>query len=467
MKILLVNPPIPNCFMMYENADEQARETFSQRVIVGPPLGLNYVGAVLPDDDIIILDIKAECDQNPNYDVEAEFNTQLETFRPDVVGFTGITAQYNWVKKLLKLVNRFDPDILKIVGGLHATSAPDDYEDSETDLVIIGVGHFTFHKIVEEYKENYKNADFSKIPGLAVKNGNNRGHLHYSQSLKECSYIEFRKIHFPNEIFPNRNLTDKYSYANPIVGKELTYFITSLGCTHKCNFCYLWQFTNGKYYYRNIENIIAELKTLDRFPLIRLCDAHTFGDITKSKELFTRIKEEDLDSHIYVGDVRTDTAVKYPKLMQLAGKSGLRAVVCGLEAYDDEGLAKLGKDNSINNTRRAFTILREAGINVLGNYIIRPDYDERDFERLGRFISDNLIARSNLTILTPFPGTDQWHQMKANLTITNYDYFNLATAVVKTKLPEKTFYSKINEVLKISGKATKAYYEKYNEHLVI
>jgi hypothetical protein len=54
--------------------------------------------------------------------------------------------------------------------------------------------------------------------------------------------------------------------------------------------------------------------------------------------------------------------------------------------------------------------------------------------------------------MTPFPGTPQYEAMKDSIIIKNLDYYNLVNAVVKTKLPEDVFYSKIVELYKLSRK---------------
>ena len=96
--------------------------------------------------------------------------------------------------------------------------------------------------------------------------------------------------------------------------------------------------TAGRYFNKKIETILAELKTMDQYPIIRLCDANTFGNPKEARELFSRIIEEGLNQHFYMADVRTDFVVSHPDIMELAVKAGLQIVVCGLEATSDEEL---------------------------------------------------------------------------------------------------------------------------------
>ena len=45
-----------------------------------------------------------------------------------------------------------------------------------------------------------------------------------------------------------------------------------------------------------------------------------------------------------------------------------------------------------------------------------------------------------LTILTPFPGTEYYEEVKHLLLTKNYDYYDLIHTVLPTKLPVKKFY---------------------------
>ena len=58
----------------------------------------------------------------------------------------------------------------------------------------------------------------------------------------------------------------------------------------------------------------------------------------------------------------------------------------GFEATTDEELEKYNKRTTVANTVKAIDILHSAGILCAGNYIISPDYDEKDFERVAKFV---------------------------------------------------------------------------------
>ncbi|MBU2632040.1 MAG: radical SAM protein, partial [Proteobacteria bacterium] len=91
-------------------------------------------------------------------------------------------------------------------------------------------------------------------------------------------------------------------------------------------------------------------------------------------------------------------------------------------------------------------------------------FDEKDFERVGVFIENNPIYFSGFTILTPFPGTEQWDILKNKIVIQDLDYYNLTNAVIKTRLPEKEFYRRVSELYKTGTKARETFLERYQPH---
>ncbi|WP_026476564.1 B12-binding domain-containing radical SAM protein [Alkaliphilus transvaalensis] len=463
MKILLVNPVIPHAFRLLDFADEKAKRSIGRRVMVGPPLALNELAGMVPEEEIIILDQKTELDNNPQYDYLEAYKEELEVFKPDIVCITCITAQYNATLKILEVTKKYNPEILTMVGGIHPTLCKESFIGTDADILTIGLGKNSFRMIVEVYKAQGYYGDYSKIPGLAL-NKDNR--LIITRSLCSLSYSEIKENYLFDKVMPNRVLTDKYNYTIKHVNQKIHYLSTSSGCTHKCNFCSIWQTTNGLYFHKDVETIIDELKTMDQYHIIRFCDANTFGDIKKARLLFNRIIEEGLDFHDYMADVRTDTVLKHPDLIELAVKAGLKIVICGLEATSDEELKAYNKDNTVENITKGLRVLNDLGVYVNGNYIVKPEYVEKDFERLAKFVEDNPIYHSGFTVLTPFPGTPLWEEVKDQITIKNFDYYNLTNAVVKTTLPEKDFYLNVAELYKTSLKTTDKYLKIYGNELL-
>lgn len=452
MRILLVNPPVPHVNLIAEHHKGLELE-INKRELLGPPLALNDIAGVLRDEEVRIVDQKFENDANENYDFEDAIYDEVKNFEPQIVGISCFTAHVNSAKKILKTVRDYNSKILTVVGGLHTVLRPEDFCVPEVDLIVIGLGKRTMRSIVDAFKANPSEPDFSKIPGLGIPVD---GKLKYTPQLTELSRAEIKKEHYlyydKEEYFPNRDLTLRYNYIIEARNEKVHYINTSLGCTDRCNFCGLWKFANGYYIPRQIPTVIKEIKSMDEYPIIRMVDAHTFGDVGNSRLLFETLINENIQ-HAYIVDVRTDTVCRHPDLFALAAKAGVKVAIIGFEATTDEELAEFGKNTTVANTIDAIDILHSVGIWCAGNYIIDPDYDDKDFERIAKFIDDHPVLFAGFTVMTPFPGTPQYDMVKDRIIIKDLDYYNLVNAVVRTNLPEDDFYTKIVELYKLSLKA--------------
>ena len=118
------------------------------------------------------------------------------------------------------------------------------------------------------------------------------------------------------------------------VGGNVGFVSTAYGCTHCCSFCSIPSLTAGRYLNHSIEAIIRDIKLLDDISLVRFVDANTFGTINTARPLAEEIIRLEIKKK-FVADIRADTVVRNPDLMQLWKKAGLDAVVIGFEEIDD------------------------------------------------------------------------------------------------------------------------------------
>ena len=96
MRILLIKPPQnPNLISvsLYE------------------PLELEYLAASVKNHDVRILDMR----------INQSLDQELMKFKPELVGITAYTCDFNIVKQTLQRIKEFDNSIRIVAGGHHAT----------------------------------------------------------------------------------------------------------------------------------------------------------------------------------------------------------------------------------------------------------------------------------------------------------------------------------------------------------
>ena len=225
MKILLIEPAKAPLTL--------GGEDFS----IYEPLALEYVAAgVAQDHDVKILDLR----------LEKNLSRVLQEFSPDIVGITAYTVHVNTVRGLFDTIKDWNPKVLTVVGGHHATIVPEDFASPSIDLIVMGEGVFTFRDVVERFE---RGQGFDSVPGIAFqRNGR----------LVKADYAPATDLDtFP---FPERDLTAEYRkhYYSEWM-RPLASIRTSKGCPFRCSFCALWKIAGGRYLKREPAKIVEEL----------------------------------------------------------------------------------------------------------------------------------------------------------------------------------------------------------------
>lgn len=410
MKILLIQPA-------------KAQKTIGgEDVFIYEPLALEYLASgVKSDHDVKILDMR----------IDKDLDSQMQKFRPDVVGITAYTVHVNTVKNLFNKIKTIDPDIFTVVGGHHATVAPEDFFTPYIDLVVMGEGVFVFKEIISRLVSK---RPFDGIAGISyLKDG--------EQIMNPPEPITDLDI-FP---FPARELTEKYrKYYYSEWMRPLASIRTSKGCPNRCNFCALWKLTGGKYLKRKPENIVRELSGIKE-KYVFFADDESLVDANRMKILAGLIKEAGIKKRYFLYG-RSDTIVKNPELIKTWKDIGLERVFVGLEFFRDEDLKYINKGSTIENNKEAIKILQSNGIEIYASFIVRPDFNEEDFKEFKEYCRKMEFTFLSFAVLTPLPGADLYEEVKGNLITTDYDLFDFIHTQLPTKLPLKEFFNNLNSL---------------------
>jgi radical SAM superfamily enzyme YgiQ (UPF0313 family) len=245
---------------------------------------------------------------------------------------------------------------------------------------------------------------------------------------------------------PNRSLTDKYrSRYFYLFENSVASIQTSLGCTFPCNFCSCQHFTGRRFITRSPELIVEDLKTIKE-EFIMFCDDHTFIDVKRMERLHDLIAAAGIKKR-YFAYTRTDCVVKNPDIFAKWARIGLVLVMTGLEAIDDTRINEVNKRTSVEINEKAVEILAQNGIALSAGFLIMPDYTEEDFQRIDAYVRRHPnIVLTELTPLTPLPGTGFHQEVKDKITTHHREVYDLAHFVLPTTgLSEAKMYRLIQK----------------------
>ena len=404
---------------------EFPKRYFSFFPIYEPLHGLLF-GAIARDlADTVIFDRRFETDES--------LARLIRELKPDIVGATThVGAELFNVKRLFSIVKKIHPDALTIVGGQHSTLLPEDLFDDSVDLVCIGPGEETFREVVET---RISGGDYTNVSGLAVRQGD--AYVITPQRVPKSRTI----ISWPRF---DRSLVTRYKkhyYFRFEILRPTVYTITSSGCPHRCKFCSLWAASGGVYRVRKPEEVVDDIISQPQ-TYVHITDDNTFYNEENALEVYRLLKKTGVKKKI-LAYARADTVVQKTHILEKWREIGLAALVLGVEACSDEHLQYLNKKTSVDVNIHAHRILESLGIENWAHFVIMPNFQKEDFERVWNFV-DRLNMTYPLFIpLTPVPGTPLFFESKAkgNLSVFDYGFYNLQYMALKTTLPKREWYN--------------------------
>jgi radical SAM superfamily enzyme YgiQ (UPF0313 family) len=319
----------------------------------------------------------------------------------DLVGITSMTIQS---ARAYAIADEYRRRGVKVVlGGIHPSVVPEEAMQ-HADAVVVGEAELLWETVLNDFGNNI-------VKGIYRSN----------------NLVDMKRIP------PYRRDVFKKGTSFSLAQVQAT-----RGCPYDCSFCSAHLFSGRKYRFRPVENVIAEIKALKE-KVIFFLDDNIFANSNYSGELFTELKKL---NKIWVGQASMRLTVNNPGLLKLAQESGCSGLFIGVESISGKSLKEAGafKKNTAASPRDIATALRiihDHGIIIMAGIIFGFDNDDIDvFDRTTEFLTENKVALSAFSTLTPFPGTKIFETMRAQNRILSYDWsqYDTNNAVFRPKL---------------------------------
>jgi radical SAM superfamily enzyme YgiQ (UPF0313 family) len=410
------------------------------------PLELEIVAGGIPStEEVMILDLSLE--SNNHLEV---FKNTINVWHPDLVGFGGYSTNLNLVKKLACFVKNINPEIITIVGGIHATLLPQDYNIPEIDLIVRGEGATVLRKVLSRIKE--KKQFFFDDVALSPKDPE----FSTKAQLPPPLYPDLDEIPLPRRDLVERNRyfcvwTSSNTGRLDNLFPQVASMRTSVGCAFSCSFCVIPHLMRGKYLERQPEQVVDEIAELKE-EYIYFLDDEMFLDVARVKKIAELLLCRGIKKK-YVSWARSDTIVKHPHIFKLWKDAGLSTLYVGLESMDESKLNEYKKRLPVETNRKAVAILCELGITLHAAFIVHPEFSSDDFLRLEKEVLALCPAEVTFTVLSPSPGTPFWHENKERFICDPYRFYDCMHTVLPTRLPLKRFYQHFSRLTNLALRA--------------
>ena len=385
------------------------------------PLGLELVAESVrrAGHEVRLIDLQAE--------THKDYFKLLRAWQPDVIAFScNYLANVPEIVDLAKATKKLFPASYVLVGGHSSSFTAEEFlehGEGAIDCVLKGEGEASVAQLLLAV-ENDRSA-VCKVPGAVTFDG-------------EGPPPGF--VHSLDDVWPARDLLRhrrKYflGVLDPCASIEFT-----RGCPWDCSFCSAWTFYGRSYRVVSPERAVADLERIEE-PGVFLVDDVAFIQSRHGIEIGEAIARKNIKKQYYL-ETRGDVLLRNKEVFEFWRDLGVKYMFLGLEAIDAEGLKKYRKRVTLDQNFEALEYARSLGIQVAVNLIADPDWDRDRFQVVRDWIME-VPEIVNISVNTPYPGTETWLTESRKLQSRDYRLFDIQHTVLPTKLPLADFYAEL------------------------
>jgi radical SAM superfamily enzyme YgiQ (UPF0313 family) len=346
------------------------RPLYMNRALYSPLAGLLAVAASLPRDQYEVL-LTDENIENIDFNLKADL--------------VGISAMTSYVNRGYEIADQFRAKGVPVVmGGVHPSFMPQEAM-KHCDAVVIGEVELVIDKLLDDLKHGsmsgtYKSATLHTMVGMPM---------------------------------PRYDLLKKNRYVNR------TFVQTSRGCHQGCTFCAEPLMNGLKFRYRPVDEVIHEIENCGA-RIISINDADFFGTAERPKEVMRALKGRGIQWQAGV----TSKLAQDDRMLELAAESGCTMLSIGFESISRTTLKSVHKHvNQPDNFAALVEKVHSYGIMVFGLFMFGFDGDDQSvFSETVNFDIKAKYDACAYSVLTPYPGTLTWYEMKKANRIFSFDW---------------------------------------------
>ncbi|MBN1408270.1 MAG: B12-binding domain-containing radical SAM protein [Calditrichaceae bacterium] len=322
------------------------------------PLALPTVAALTPDHyNIKIIDEEIE-----------SINYKL---KPDIVG---ITAMIPNITRAYEIADQYRSLGIPVVMGGAQVSYNVEESLKHADCIVIGEAEDTWPQCLNDFESG-------KLQSI------------YATNIRP----EFKKSNLPRW-----DLVD----TSKIMALGIQ---TSRGCPYACEFCLVHNLFGKPQRYRELDNVIEEIKNLPKKQITFVDDNLTANKIY-ARALMEALKPLSLSWSCQA----SFDLVDHPDLLNAIAKAGCTSILFGFESINPDSIKEAHKlQNKIERYEEGIHLVQSMGIHVIGSFIVGFDSDALSaFDDIYNFCSRNNLSFIQLNVLMAYPGTNLNERLK-------------------------------------------------------
>ncbi len=357
------------------------------------------------------------------------FRKVIAEMKPDVVGITMMSVDYNPAIKSIKIIKEISPKTITVVGGPHPSIMSEELEEEkDIDYIIKGEGEISFTELLRGIE---KGSFAQRIIQGAVP-----------EDLDKLPFADrglFRNLEYP---LPGEDF--KSPFVTIIAGR---------GCKYNCNFCQPAEriIFGKKVRRRSPLNVIQELMILREKYNFKSLMIHD-DCITEDRQWvveFCELYKKNGFNQPFACQSRADIICRNEDMVKLMTEVGLKLMFIGFESGNQRVLSFLRKGTKVEHNYGAAKICRKYGIKIWANYMLGiPTETKEEVMDTVKMIQTIKPEHYGPAFYTPHPGSDlfKYCQDHGLSLIKSHDSYRRNATEAKIKgVDYKFLYRALNE----------------------
>jgi len=321
----------------------------------------------------------------------------------DLIGVSTDTTRHARALRIAKKAKASGRTV--VMGGPHPCYVDEEILSTrKVDFIVRGEGELTFSELVATLENEDKK--LHTVQGISFLSN---GKLVRTPSRPFIENLDSLPL-------PARHLVNMEDYRRTKLGsRDITPLITSRGCPYQCAFCSSSNFFGTKWRARSVEAVLSELEEIYHryhFKAVAFVDDLFTLSPKRVIEICRGIVERKLDLWWWYLS-RADLFLRNEEMVKEMVKAGSRAVFVGLESSNPETLEELKKGIDVEGSVHAVEMLKRNGVEIHASYILGGLHDTaKTIHETIHFAKKLDTNVAQFAILTPFPGTAIYEQVK-------------------------------------------------------
>jgi anaerobic magnesium-protoporphyrin IX monomethyl ester cyclase len=411
--------------------------TRSASELLFPPLGAASLASQL---QALGIDIRVfDC----TFETLAGIQKKLSSYQPDLVGIYSMVSLSRNTFRIADMVRADLPDSLLVAGGPLPTLYPEWY-GRIFDAVFRGEASLSLPRFCKDLssvkisRQRFEELPLENYEGLFIH--------------QDGYQIENPTIHYPETILnsfplPYRGDFDHAAYQkvwSQQNGSKTTSIIITLGCPFSCDFCSRPIF-GSLFRRRNLDLVFEEIEEIERlgYDSLWIADDNFTLDFAYLREFCTQMAIRNMEWSCLSRVTRIDGQVT-----RMMKDSGCRRVYLGLETGNQDTLALMNKQATLDDGKNAVYLFHKAGIEVAAFFIVGyPGETVPAIEDTFRYALELPLDSISFNVPFPLPGSQLFERVSGLDKNKDWDEENEITFIYKSEFDSRWLQRRIQQTM--------------------